>query len=448
LRAWLAVPIVIASASPSGASPSIEAALIEAAARARPAVAHVEVDQGVSWTPVLQEVLADFGIPPRSEPLPGERASGSAVIITADGRALTNHHVVAGAVEVTLVLADQRRFPARVLGGDARTDLAVLQVEADGPLPFLPLGDSSALRVGQLVLAVGSPFDFTSTTTMGIVSHVGRRGLDPREIQDYIQTDAAVNPGNSGGPLVSLRGEVIGINTAIYSQSGDQNAGISFAIPSNMARRIVDDLLGDGRVRRARIGLEVEDALEVAGDPSRRGARATWVVPRSPAAEAGLRRGDVIVEARGEAIGSADALRDLVRARPVGAELPLRVARGASVVALRVRVVDEREVGRGLVPPPPDGLAWAGATVVEGDHPAVSELGVAEGAGPVVASVVVGSPAASMGVLAGDRVVALRGRSVADLASLRAYLEIVGDAPSVVGLGRAGATIMTVLPGR
>ena len=441
--AWIAL-----LATNAAASPSIEEALIATAARALPAVAHVEVAPGPVWTPALQEVLADFGIPHPVGEDGDERATGSAFVISPDGRALTNHHVVAGASEVTVVFVDQRRYPATVVGGDARTDVAVLQIQADRPLPFLRLGDASRLRVGQIVLAVGSPFDFSSTATIGIVSHLGRRGLDPREIQDYIQTDAAVNPGNSGGPLLALSGEVVGINTAIYAASGEQNAGISFAIPSNMARRVAEDLARDGRVRRSAIGLEVDDVDAVGGDPSRRGARVAWVTPLSPAAAAGLRRGDVIVGAGGEPIAGADALRDLVRSRPIADHLPLVVVRGGAELRVEVVVADARAIGRGLSDVPEGATAWAGARLLDAPPEIEATLGVAPGDGPLVVAVEAGSPAAAMGVLAGDRVVSLRGRAVRTVSELQAFLEAAAGSPSVVGLRRGSDVVTTILPGR
>lgn len=443
-RSGLMLVAVMAVAPSWGATPQ-EEALVRAARRARPAVAHVEVDKGASWAPALRELLDDVG----AEAPTGEevvaRATGSAVIVSASGRVLTNHHVVDGAPEVTLVLADQRRFRAVVVGTDAKTDVAVLRIDAPGPFPWLPLGDSDELAVGQPVLAVGSPFDFKSTVTLGIVSATGRRGLDEAEIQDYIQTDAAVNPGNSGGPLVDLQGRVVGINTAIYSQGAEQNSGISFAIPSNMAARVAAALEAGEHVSRARIGLVADDAEAVDGDPSRRGAEVGWVVPAGPAAQVGLRRGDVIVAVDGEAVASASALSDLVRAREVGSSLEVVVARDDARETLEVVVADARSIGAG----PPDvgeGASWAGLVAVADTAEIRVRLGVAEGRGALVGRVVPGSEAARMGVLAGDRIVQVAGRSIADADELAGKLELLVLAPVVVALRRAGDDIVTVLP--
>jgi serine protease Do len=431
---------LVAQATPT------EDALIRVSRRARAAVVHVEVIKGRTWAPPLQDLLQRFDVEISGD-LPESEATGSAVIVSPDGRVLTNHHVVAGALAVQVILSDQRRFPARVIGTDPRTDLAVLRIEGGDAFPWLPLGDSDQVVVGQPVLAVGSPFDFQSTVTMGIVSATGRRGLDDAEIQDYLQTDAAVNPGNSGGPLVDLRGRVVGINTAIYSQGAEQNSGISFAIPANMARRVTDALeRGDG-VRRARIGLESVDADRVDGDASRRGAEVAWVVPASPAATAGLRRGDLVVSVDGEPVPTARALRDLVATRAVGRSVAIEVVRDGLSEFLDVEVADESTVGMGPdLDPLPGALDWAGLTAAPDTPSLRTAMGVPEGEGALVARVRPGSPAALLGVVAGDRIVALAGRPVEDLDDLRVRLEVLRPGQVMVGLARAGRRATTVLP--
>ncbi|TVQ91308.1 MAG: PDZ domain-containing protein [Deltaproteobacteria bacterium] len=428
-------------------APTLEDALVGVSAKAQPAVVYVEVSQGVGWSPVLLDLLHRFDLQPPPRRHRGERATGSAFFITPEGRALTNHHVVAGATTVTLVLSDQRRYLADVVGSDPRTDLAVLQVRADRTFPWLPLGDSDRVRVGQIVLAVGNPYDFASTATMGIVSFIGRRGLDAREIQDYIQTDAPVHPGNSGGPLLSLRGEVVGINTAIYARGVDSGSGISFAIPSNMAKRTSEEVLRDGRARRPRIGLRAEDVEEVEGDASMRGAVVTWVVPGSPASAAGLRRGDVIVRAHGEPVVGAAALRSLVRARPVGEGMELDVVRGQQRLRPRVELVDEQTLALGQADRTEGDHVYAGMVLGTADEEVRRALGVGPAEGVLVRAVTPGSTAAKMGVLAGDRVVSVAGRSVEELQELVEYLEIVQDAPVVVGLRRGAELRRTILLG-
>jgi S1-C subfamily serine protease len=377
--------------------------------------------------------------PPVSEE-PDRRATGSGVIVTPQGRVVTNHHVVDGAVEVKLVTRDQRRWSATVIGSDARTDLAILQIDAEGSFPWLPWADSASVRVGQPVLAVGSPFDFQSTVTMGIVSATGRRGLSGSEVQDYLQTDTAVNPGNSGGPLVNLNGQIVGINTAIYSQGPEQNSGVSFAIPASMARRLVAELEATGRVARSRLGVEAED-VEVDG---LRGAQVVLVVPSSPASAAGLRRGDVVVEVDGEPCPSADSLAQIVRARPIGARTRLKVMRGSEALEVVAIIADAREVGVG--PASVTGYEWSGMVLVPEDRALRAALGVPEAPGALVARVEPGSAAAILGVRAGDRVVEVRGRAVSGVLAAQTLLMAADLGPLPIMLDRAGTRVITILP--
>ncbi len=221
--------------------------------------------------------------------------------MTSDGYILTNHHVVDGATKVHVVLADKREFDAKVVGKDSDADIAVIKVEATG-LPAVTIGDSSKVEVGDLALAIGNPFGLGQTVTMGIVSALGRTGLGIERYENFIQTDAAVNPGNSGGALVNARGELIGINTAILSESGG-NQGIGFAIPSNMARSLMNQIKDHGQVTRGYIGILPQDLTpQLAssfGIKDTKGALVSHVEDNSPAANAGLQRGDVIREVNG-----------------------------------------------------------------------------------------------------------------------------------------------------
>src|SRR5689334_22309391 len=261
--------------------------------------------------PMLQDPFFRrfFGLPEQSRP---QISAGSGVIVDArSGFVLTNHHVVKDAEQISVTLKDGRRLQGKLVGSDAATDIALLKVEGDN-LKSLPLGDSDALRVGDYVMAIGNPFGLGQTVTSGIVSALGRTGLNIEGYEDFIQTDASINPGNSGGALVSLRGELIGINTAIIGPSGG-NVGIGFAIPSNMARSVMAQLVKFGEVRRGRIGLTTQDltaelAKSLAVPPTLlRGAVVVEVVKGSPADKAGLRAGDVITAVNGRAVrGSPD----------------------------------------------------------------------------------------------------------------------------------------------
>ncbi|MDP1571984.1 MAG: trypsin-like peptidase domain-containing protein [Vicinamibacterales bacterium] len=247
---------------------------------------------------------------------------GSGVIVSADGYVLTNNHVVGEAgADVTVSLGDKRELPARIIGVDSWTDLALLKIDARD-LPVIPWGDSSTLRVAEWVMAIGNPFQLNQTVTLGIVSALGRANVGISAYEDFIQTDAAINPGNSGGALINGRGELIGINTAIFSQSGGYQ-GIGFAVPSNLARRIVDDLIQYGQVRRGSLGYMELSPLttrlaEQLRAESTEGLVVTAISREAPAYQAGLQPGDILVAVNGQAIQDSGQLLRLVSDLPVG----------------------------------------------------------------------------------------------------------------------------------
>ena len=276
--------------------------------------------------------------------VPRERevlSAGSGVIVDgAQGYVLTNNHVVANAQEIQVTLKDGRSFPARLIGSDPETDIALLRIDAQN-LTAVAMGDSDRLEVGDVVIAIGNPFGLGQTVTSGIVSALGRSGLGIEGYEDFIQTDASINPGNSGGALVNSKGELIGINTAILGPSGG-NIGIGFAVPVNMARAVMGQLLEHGEVRRGRLGISLQDLtpdlaramnLELRG-----GALVAAVEPGTPAASAGLEPGDVIVQVNGEPIRDAGDLRNLVGLMPVGTELDMVLYRGGRERALSAQV--------------------------------------------------------------------------------------------------------------
>jgi Do/DeqQ family serine protease len=267
-----------------------------------------------------------------------ELSLGSGVLVDEQGTILTNHHVIEQASEVKVSLSDGRELKAQIAGVDPRTDLAVLRVEGGG-LPKAVLGNSDALEVGDVVLAFGNPFGLGGTVTMGIVSAIGRGDIGVADYEDFIQTDAAINPGNSGGALVNTRGEVIGINTAILSRSGGYQ-GVGFAIPSNMAREVLESLLRHGRVVRGYAGLGLQrltpDLARSFGLPDARGALVTGLDPDGPAAEAGLRRGDVILSLRDRPIASDEELRTQMSRLKPGERASLGVARDGRRLTVEV----------------------------------------------------------------------------------------------------------------
>jgi serine protease Do len=323
-------------------------AITEAVARVAPSVVTVQ-------TEVVQRVAAnefDMMFGGRS----GTQTSaglGTGFVVRADGVIVTNAHVVAGASRISVMFRDGTTYPAVTVGTDETNDLAVLRVKASG-LPVAPLGDSDNLLVGEWAIAIGNPYGFMlgnaePSVTAGVISGVGRnlvaRGEGPSAYFDMVQTDASINPGNSGGPLVSATGEVIGVNSSIYSTSGGGSIGLGFAIPINRARRVADDLLAHGRVQRPWIGVRLEEPrTENPRDAIARGAIVASVAPGSPAERAGLRHGDVITRIRARTVRNRfdwdAALLDL----RVGEQVPLVVTRGGAAVTVNVTIADLPEV--------------------------------------------------------------------------------------------------------
>ena len=307
------------------------------AERVSPAVVNIFTTQNAANTPAdipipedhpLRQFFERFGAPqtPGGEPI---EASGSGFIFDSQGYVITNHHVVADSDSVRLRLSDEREYDARIVGTDERTDIALLKIEAAGGLPYVPLGDSDSVRVGEEVMAVGNPFGLGGTVTTGIVSAKGRSIRIGGPYIDYIQTDAAINRGNSGGPLFDMRGEVIGVNSAIYSPSGG-SVGVGFAVPSNTVRRIVADLKDDGRVDRGWLGLRIQpvtDSIASAlGLADRSGALVAGVDPDGPSAGM-LQSGDLILAFNGVPVErSRDLPRIVARVAPDTA-VPVRILR-------------------------------------------------------------------------------------------------------------------------
>jgi Do/DeqQ family serine protease len=285
-----------------------------------------------------------FNLPdqPRTEQI---HSLGSGVIVDAKkGYVLTNNHVIARADKITVLLQDGRRFNAKLIGTDPQSDVAVVQIPAEH-LTAVPMADSAHLRVGDFVVAIGNPFGLGQTVTSGIVSALGRSGLGIEGYEDFIQTDASINPGNSGGALVNLRGQLVGINTAILSRSGG-NIGIGFAIPINMARQVMEQLIKHGRVRRGLLGVHAQNltpALAQAfGIRQTKGAVITRVTPDSPAAKAGLEAGDVIVGVNGTPVPNASTLRTRIGLLSVGDRVRLDVMRNGRTLSVTAVIAQSK----------------------------------------------------------------------------------------------------------
>lgn len=372
---------------------------------------------------------------------PPVRPAGSGVVVDAErGLVLTNHHVIQGATRFVVVLKDRREMEAQLVGSDAGTDLALLRVNATG-LSAVALGDSDALRIGDYLVAIGNPFGLGQTVTQGIVSALGR-GQSNEGYQDYIQTDAAINPGNSGGALVNLRGELVGINTAIFTvgegrQGG--NIGIGFAVPANMAKQVVAQILRYGEVRRGRIGVQVAEVNQALAAelrlPGIAGALVAEVQPGSPAERAGLRKNDVVLQLNGRAVRTGSDFRNGVALVPVGDAMQLTLSRGGQLADMRITVeavstavaaAEPESAAPSVTPPPSGGSAQGG---LQGAVLGASQQGVQ------VRRVETGSSAHGVGLRAGDTIVSVDRQAVATPAQLQEALRAPGSKVLVVVRG-------------
>jgi Do/DeqQ family serine protease len=322
-----------------------------AARRAAPSVVSIAATKAPARNPHVDDPWFRFffgqrgqlGQPQGNEP---QRGLGSGVIVSPEGYLLTNHHVIEGANEIEIQLADGRQATARVVGSDPETDVAVLKIDLDRP-PAIVFADTDLLQVGDSVLAIGNPFGVGQTVTAGIVSALGRNQLGLSTFENFIQTDAAINPGNSGGALVDASGHLVGINTAIFSRSGG-SLGIGFAIPANTARSVMESLIRDGKVTRGWIGVEPRDLtpelVETLQLGNRGGVLITGVLRDGPAAAGGIRPGDVVLDIGGKAVGSTAELLSAVAALPPGSSAPIALQRAGKGLEVTVKVAQRPPV--------------------------------------------------------------------------------------------------------
>jgi serine protease Do len=334
-----------------------------------------------------------------------QRSLGSGVIVDAAGIVLTNAHVVERASDIEVVLRDAKKVKAKLLGTDRRTDLAVLRLQGGGPYPAALLGDSDKVKVGDWVLAVGSPFGLQHTVTAGIVSAKGRSLNPGNPFDDFLQTDAAINPGNSGGPLVNMAGEVIGINTAILSRTGG-NVGIGFSIPVNMAKRIYTELVAKGRVTRGWLGVSIQpltrELAQSFGLKEPSGVLIADVVQDSPAAKAGIAAGDIIVEFDGKRVDTPQDLQKIVAATAPGKGVPIKVWREKSTKSLEIKIGETPEESVALRPTGPTQGRTLGLDVRPLTPDIARQLNLRSLEGVVVARVEDESAAAEAGIQRGD----------------------------------------------
>ena len=343
-----------------------------------------------------------------------QRSLGSGVVVSEDGYIVTNNHVVADAEEIVVTFSENERYEAKIIGRDPKTDLALIKIQVDKPIRAARLGDSDKLRVGDWVVAIGNPFGLGNTLTAGVVSAKGRViGAGPYD--NFIQTDASINPGNSGGPLFNLDGEVIGINTAIFTQSGG-NIGIGFAIPINMAKSVMSQLKEKGRVVRGWLGVVIQtvtpEIKEKFGLKTAEGALVGEVTNGGPAEKGGLRRGDVIITFDGKKVETMNSLPPIVAETPIGKDAEIMVIREGKEKTLRVKIGELPEEPRVAATTMPEIEESLGLSVQELTPELAESLGLEGEKGVVVSSVRRGSPASEAGLQRGDLIQEIERESI------------------------------------
>ena len=392
----------------------------------------------------LPPFLRRFGRDPEDLQPHREGGLGSGVVVSTDGFILTNHHVVKDAEKVKVELSDRRTFDAKVVGRDVPSDLAVLKIETKGLLA-LPFGDSDAIRVGDVVLAFGNPLGLGQTVTMGIVSAKGRAtGPGDGSFEDFLQTDAPINQGNSGGALVSTTGQLVGINSQIVSPSGG-NIGIGFAIPARMAETVMTELVNGGEVHRGQLGVTVQgmtsDLARSLDLADVNGALVTSVLKDSPAAKAGIERGDVIVSLDDQPVTDANALRNHVASTKPGSRVSLGLVRNGHEKTVSV-ALGELKAQRAKADPAEHGEGGRLGLAVRPVSPQeASELGLESKKGLLVAEVDPAGPAAEAGIRPGDVIEQVNRKAVSDVSELRAAVKASGDKPALFLVTRKGESL-------
>jgi serine protease Do len=458
-------PAADGSATASDPAPEAQGSYADEVSRVAPAVVTIRSERRVRAPeqfpfmddPTLRDFFGDRAPRGRTQSQQQlQRSLGSGVIVSADGYILTNHHVVDGAQDIRVELTDNRTFPAKLVGSDAPSDLAVLKIDASN-LPVLPLGDSDKVRVGDVVLAVGNPLGLGQTVTMGIISAKGRStDLSDGSFEDFLQTDAPINQGNSGGALVDTAGELVGINSQILSPSGG-NIGIGFAVPANMAKSVMDQLRKSGKVSRGMIGVTVQnvtsDLAASLGLSEVRGALVGSVQPGGPAERAGLRRGDVIVGFNGAPVTDSNSLRNRVASTQPGTEVTLTITRDNREQQVRVTLTELPASGSSPAGDDGGGQADTGRLGI-GVEPLTPELASrlnlpAGAQGLVVTDVDEAGPAADAGVQVGDVVVEANRQPVRSVADLQAAVQAAGARALLLLINRRGKSLfLTVRPRR
>jgi serine protease Do len=451
------VPVYVSGAAPAAGPPNSMgfAAVVKAVL---PAVVNISSSRVVKPqgnqlnpffnNPFFQQFFGGQMPQPRPQ---REEALGSGVIVSPDGYIMTNNHVVDKATEIKVFLPNKQEYPAKVVGTDSKTDIAVLKIQANN-LPTVTFGDSSKLQVGDYALAIGDPFGIGETVTMGIVSATARSGLDIENYEDFIQTDAAINPGNSGGALINARGELIGINTAILSGGSGGNQGVGFAIPINLARYVMGQILKYGKVTRGWLGVGIQDVsapvAKTYGVPANQGAIISDVEPNGPGAKAGLQRGDVITQLNGQPVQGANDLKLKIGELRPGTTAHLKILRNGKPQDVSLTLGQQPQSGQqqaGAAGPQQQGL-MQGVEVQNLTPDILQQLGLSSDTkGVVVANVASGSAAEMAGLRRGDVIEQVNRHPVDSVSQYEREIRMAGDQAIVLLVNRGGSTAFVVV---
>jgi Do/DeqQ family serine protease len=398
-----------------------------------------------------EDLLRQFRVPRERR----EHSLGSGVIVNSAGYVLTNSHVIEGATDIKVALSDKREMAGKVVGMDPGTDIAVVKIPTDH-LSVLPFADSSKVQVGDIALALGNPFGLGRTVTMGIVSAIGRGGLGIEDYEDFIQTDASINPGNSGGALVNIRGELIGVNTAILSPSGG-NLGIGFAVPSNMVRNVMDQIIRTGKVTRGYMGVSIQDVTPDLATALKlgktNGALVSDVDPHGPAAQAGAQASDVIVAANGKPIEDSRELRLMISSMAPGSHLNIRILhdgqpRDVSLTLAEMPVKETASAATRQKPsaPPEPNQPRLGIAVTELTPELAEHLNVAAGTkGVIIADIEDDSAAAEAGLQVGDIIQEVNRKPIRNMADFKSAMSTRGSQPILLLVNHEGKTLFVAL---
>ncbi len=450
-KTLVARPTTVYAAEAPDAAQAFSTAIERVAEQTIPAVVHIDVTERREvvnpWLPFQNDPFFRhfFGMPRMPRKFKREfKGLGTGMIMDPEGHILTNNHVAGGATKIEVLLASGKRYPAKLVGADPKTDLAVIKISAKEPLPHVTFGDSDRVKVGAWVVAIGHPRGLDQTVTQGIISAKHRTGImDPSTYQDFLQTDAAINPGNSGGPLLNLKGEVIGVNAAIVSQSGGFE-GIGFAIPSNMALHIAKQLIAYGEVQRGWLGVSIQDlSPELAkkfGMNTGKGALISDVVKGGPAEEAHMRRGDIVLKFAGKEIKDASSLRNQVAVAPPGSKAKVVLWRDRKKVKLTVKVGNIKDMTKMLSASVKERL---GGEVRQVTSKEARKYGLQRRQGVVLEWVEPGGPLGQVGFEVGDIILEINGERVSDVTGLATVLRTIqpGQAIALLALDhRTGNT--------